>query len=547
MKRTNPGNPNTKMLDVSMPELLAVVEQAKGALSADDHQKLAAAISTLGFLMEEIRNKSASIGRLKQMLFGASTEKTGHVFGEAKKNLTGSATGKKEGDEKAPGHGRRSAAAYTGAEKKQVKHPALQHGDCCPGCVNGKVYSLRIPKTLVRVTGMAPIGATVWELERVRCSTCGEVYKAEAPEEVGDRKYDETVSSMVALLRYGNGLPFNRIEKLQKGFGIPLPASTQWDLAKKASGKILAAHEELIRQAAQGAVVHNVDTKAKILELNAEQRQAAAADDASEERTGVFTSGIVSKRNGKEIVLFFTGPKHAGENLADLLSQRAHELPPPIQMCDALAANTAGVFESVLANCTSHARREFVEIFDNFPVECRRVLETYREVYRHEATAKKANLSDEERLRFHQENSGPLMEDLEKWIDEQFDEHKVEPNSGIGKALAYLKKHWPKLTLFLHKAGAPLDNNVCERALKKSIMHRKNSLFYKTLNGARVGDIFMSLIYTAEANGENPFDYIVALQRHELELLKNPADWMPWNFRQSVARLAAESLSPCAV
>ena len=544
MNGTQSNNSGTKVLDVSMPELLAVVEQAKSALSADDHQKLAAAISTLGFLMEEIRNKSASIGRLKQMLFGASTEKTSHVLGEAKKNLTGSATGKKEGDEKAPGHGRRSAAAYTGAEKKQVKHIALQHGDCCPGCVKGKVYSLLIPKTLVRIAAMAPIGATVWELERLRCGTCGQVYKAEAPEEVGDRKYDETVSSMVALLRYGNGLPFNRIEKLQKGFGIPLPASTQWDLVSKASDKIEPAHEELIRQAAQGDVLHNDDTKAKILELNAEQRQAAAADDASEKRTGIFTSGIVSKRDGKEIVLFFTGPKHAGENLADLLSQRAHELPPPIQMCDALAANTAGVFESVLANCTSHARREFVEIFDNFPVECRRVLETYREVYRHEATAKKENLSDEERLRFHQENSGPLMVDLKEWIDKQFDEHKVEPNSGIGKALAYLKNHWPELTLFLHKAGAPLDNNICERALKKSIMHRKNSLFYKTLNGARVGDIFMSLIYTAEANGENPFDYLVALQRHELDLLKSPADWMPWNFRQSIARIAAEKATP---
>jgi transposase len=59
-------------------------------------------------------------------------------------------------------------------------------------------------------------------------------------------------------------------------------------------------------------------------------------------------------------------------------------------------------------------------------------------------------------------------------------------------------KHWEKLTLFLRHPGPPLDNNICERALKKAILHRKNALFYKTVNGAHVGDVFMSLIYTCE-------------------------------------------------
>ena len=93
-----------------------------------------------------------------------------------------------------------------------------------------------------------------------------------------------------------------------------------------------------------------------------------------------------------------------------------------------------------------------------------------------------------ERLRFHQLHSGPVMDQLQVWLTAQFAERKVEPNSGLGLAIRYLLKHWERLTLFLRQPGAPLDNNICERALKKTILHRKNSLFYKTKNGAQDKD-----------------------------------------------------------
>jgi hypothetical protein len=117
-------------------------------------------------------------------------------------------------------------------------------------------------------------------------------------------------------------------------------------------------------------------------------------------------------------------------------------------------------------------------------------------------------------------------------------EHKTEPNSGLGKAISYLLNHWTKLTLFLRQAGAPIDNNIVERALKKAILNRKNALFYKTLNGAGVGDLFMSLIHTCELNGVNPFDYLTELLRHSAELKRHPSAWMPWNYRDTLARLA---------
>ena len=363
---------------------------------------------------------------------------------------------------------------------------------------------------------------------------------------MGTEKYDETAASMIGLLRYGTGLPFNRIEKLERGFGIPLPAATQWEVVAGAAGKLEAAHEELIRQGAQGEVLHNDDTTMKILELmgRKDQEETSEKPDSPEERTGVYTSGIISVVPGHRIALFFTGPKHAGENLEAVLKRRATELPPPIQMSDLLSHNTAGDFETIEAGCIAHSRRRYVEVADNFPAECRHVLETLREVYKHDGLAQQRQMSAEERLRFHQEQSGPLMAELEKWLREQIEEKKVEANSGLGEAIGFMRKHWSRLTLFLRVAGAPLDNNICERALKKAICHRKNSLFYKTLNGAHVGDRFMSLIHTAELNGADPFDYLVALQRHHEEVADEPEDWMPWNYREILARLATGPVSP---
>ena len=277
----------------------------------------------------------------------------------------------------------------------------------------------------------------------------------------------------------------------------------------------------------------------KILELMGDAREEAAPGTEREKRTGVFTSGIVSVGGGRRIALFFTGPKHAGENLAAVLAHRAAQRAPPIQMCDALSRNTAGEFETILSNCLTHARRRYVDVATHFPDECRYVLETLREVYRTDARVRAEGLSPEERLSVHQQESGPRMKKLEAWLREQIEQGHVEPNSGLGEAIVYMRKHWQELTLFLRVVGAPLDNNICERGLKRAILHRKNALFYKTENGARVGDIFMSLIHTSELCKANAFDYLVALQRHADVVEKDPAAWMPWNYTEALTALAA--------
>ncbi len=167
----------------------------------------------------------------------------------------------------------------------------------------------------------------------------------------------------------------------------------------------------------------------------------------------------------------------------------------------------------------------------NFPQQCLHVLEILKDVYKNDAEAKNQRLSPEQRLRFHQAQSGPKMDQLKAWLTEQIEQHKVEPNSGLGEAITYMLKHWNELTLFLRQPGAPLDNNVCEQALKKAILHRKNAYFYKTQNGARVGDLFMSLIHTCELNKTNPFEYLTELHKHANQLSSDPDSWMPWNYQ----------------
>jgi len=532
--------------EIKLDELKAIIERAKASLSEEDAQKLEAAVDTLAYLTRELEKKGVSIERLRKLIFGASSEKTSDVFKDAKEDKASGQDESAGSDEsceqaeekpKRKGHGRKAASEYRGAEKLKVPHESLRNGDACPSCERGKLYEQEEPSVLVRVKGMAPLYATVYELERLRCNLCGEVFTAAAPEGIGEQKYDETAASMIGLLKYGTGLPFNRLERLQAGLGIPLPAGTQWELVSEAADKMQPAYDELVNQAAQGELLYNDDTTMKILELEAQSGNDSEDGDDREQRTGVFTSGIVSTGSGHQVALFFTGRKHAGENLQSVLSKRAKELSAPIQMCDMLSRNTSGDFQTIVAGCNAHARRRYVEVADSFPDEVRHVLEELKKIYENDAISKDQQMTNEQRLSFHQEHSGPVMEKLKQWLAEQIKQKKVEPNSSLGEAIGFMQKHWEKLTLFLRVPGAPLDNNIVERALKKAILHRKNALFYKTQNGARVGDMFMTFIHSAELNGVDSFDYLVALQRYYKEVALSPADWMPWNYQLTMARL----------
>ena len=525
-------------LDVTLEELQALVDGARQqALNDDGHRKLTAVVETLGQMARMLADKDTKLKQLRQMLLKpATTEKTHVVLNRAGIKPNDTQPDRPAGNKKRKGHGRNPASAFVGAPKVEMKHPTLQTGDRCPECGKGKVYPQKEPGLRVRIVGQAPVQATVYELARLRCNLCQEVYEAPAPEPADQIRRDETAASMVAVMKYGSGMPFYRLAGLQASLGIPLPSSTQWDMVAQAAQSIQPAWKELIGQASQGQVVYNDDTAARILAL---QRETAS------DRTGVFTTGIVATSHGHRMALFFSGDKHAGENLADVLRNRAAELSPPIQMCDALSRNTPKGFAVILGNCLAHCRRHYVEVAANFAPECQYVLETLGQVYGYDDQARRQGMTGEARLAHHQARSGPLMEQLRQWGRQQLDEHKVEPNSGLGQAIAYTLNHWEPLTLFLRQAGAPLDSNIVERALKKAILHRKNALFFRTRNGARIGDMFMSLIHTCELGGGNPFDYLTQLQRHAAAVARDPAQWMPWNYRATLnqAAVAAEKVA----
>lgn len=548
------------IIEIEMDELKDLLERAEAALDEKDYATIKAVVESYTYIAGLVGDKNITIARLRKMLFGASTEKTETVIDsgtDSEAPASGDDHGRTESSQETrsetpaengspasgKGHGRNGADAYRGAEQIEVPHESLRPGDACPECQQGTVYEMARPGVVVRITGQAPVEAKVYRLQKLRCNLCGKVFTAQAPEGVGRQKYDVTAGSIIGLLKYGSGMPFNRLEGLQGNLGIPLPASTQWDLVHAQAKHLEPVYAELIRQAAQGDILHNDDTTVKILEMmgkRAKQKALAqesvegGAQEKTSPRTGLFTSGIVSTVDGHRIALFFSGRQHAGENLKDVLMERAAELAPPIQMCDALSRNLPGELKTIVANCLAHGRRQFVEVAEHFPEQCRHVLEALAVIYRNDAIARKRNLSPEARLAFHQAESGPTMEDLHAWLTRQLDERLVEPNSGLGGAITYLLKHWKELTLFLRVPGAPLDNNLCERALKKAILHRKNALFFKTPGGARVGDLFMSLIHTCELCEANPFDYLTELERHADELAANPGHWMPWNYRETL-------------
>lgn len=543
-------------LEISLDEteeLLKRIDEKK--LEDKDFEKIKAFIKSFVFIQRLLERQKISIKKLKNLFFG-KTEKSKNILplpetesdkdkGECECECECSGNGiedskKKKVENKKKGHGRNGYSAYVGAEVVYVPHKKLKAGQLCPDCKEAKIYKYR-DGIEIRVKGSAPLTATVYKLEKFRCALCGKIFTAKLPEEAGEAKYDAEARSIISLLKYGSGFPYNRLENFQKALGVPVPASTQWDIIYPVFETAVYPYEELVRQAAQGELFHIDDTGVKILSIMKKNKEKRAVEEGAsdwEKRKATYTSGIMSKVGDHVIVLYFSGRKYAGENLDEVLRRRAMDLGPPLQMCDALNQNYPKKFATIIINCLSHGRRKFVELIESYPRECRFVIDTLAEVYKYDEEAKVEKMTPSERLCFHQEKSKPLMDELEKWFEEQFAQKKIEPNSNLGEVISYMQNHWQKLTGFLRIEGAPLDNNCLEQALKVAILNRKNAYFYKTENGAHVGDVLMSLIETCRKAKVNPFEYLTMLQKNAIDVLKNPGKWLPWNYKETIAAIA---------
>jgi transposase len=552
-------------------DLERLVERGSALLPHDLADLLGSVVDLLEEVTKRVRARGATIGGVRRFLDLAGRKKLADLLASETSPAEAAAppppagaeprtdappeagekgaASKPENDGKGPkkkGHGRVPASAYGAAEHVAVPHEGLHVGDACPGCT-GKLHRFAGRAPIVRVCGQAPLSATCWDPERLRCGGCGKVYTARAPEQAQGPKYDATAVSTIALWHYGAGMPFHRLERLQRNLQTPVPASTQWQIVSESAPSFRPVYQELARLAAQAPVLHNDDSHVRILEWMGKRgaKRLAKGELCDPERTGLFTTAIVAITADGPIALFTAGRQHAGENLEDLLSRRDPKLPAPIQMGDALTRNVPKAREVIPSNCLAHGLRKIAAELDVYPEECRSLLTRLSQVYDVDERCKKEKVSDEERLAAHQKESGPVMKEIRRFMEEQFEQKRIEPNSALGQAFTYLLKRWDTFTVFLRIPGAPLDNNICERALKMAIKHRNASLFYRNARGASVGDLYMSLLHTAELHGVNPFDYLTALQRHEKAVAETPSEWLPWNYRQTLARMGVnEALRP---
>lgn len=528
--------------DVVLTKELAksVLSNIEKHIEPGDYQVIKATFEKAQLLSDAIQTKGISVRALRQIACGNSTEVAAKLFDKKDPNDTTDKKGKDGKNKKdkdkppPPGHGRKSADDYTGAKVKRHEHDTLNAGDPCPECDKGKLRNYT-PGVIINITADAPLTATRHEQEKLRCDCCDKIFSAAIPKEAIQEKYDAKARSMIAHLRYGTGLPHKRLETLQGELGVPLPSSTQWDqIHKQYQDCASIVFETLQDYAAQGSLLHSDDTRALIIEI-LKQREHNKGSQKDDGRTGIFTTGIVAQTQQGNIYIFNTGTNHAGENMDEILAKRKPGADPPLLMSDALSRNTPKSFKVILSNCMTHARRNFVNIAAAFPHECYYIIEKLGEVYKNDEHTKKQNMTPEQRLSYHQQHSAMIMEEqLKLWMQALIDEKKAEPNGALYKAMDYILKRWDTFTQFLYKKGAPLDNNICERALKKAIIHRKNSLYYRTNKGALVGDCYMSIIHTCKAHGVNPFNYLVEIENNAQQVQSNPQLWMPWNFQMQL-------------
>jgi transposase len=439
-----------------------------------------------------------------------------------------------------PGTGRLGAVAYAGARRVECRHEELAVGQRCPVCGQGTLYELP-PGVEIRIDGHALLSAVRYELEKLRCSACGQIFTASLPAGVGDEKYSARARAVLAVSRYYLGVPGYRLQGYQAMLGVPVPDATQWDEIEVVGDCAYKVFAQMEREAAQGELIFQDDTAVRILSLIKENRELFAqaqtqGQSTPKARTGMHTTALAVKVGEHTAVLYYSSRRHAGENLQGLLDKREAGLQKPLAMSDALSRNEVAD-ESMLirCHCLAHGRRKFSDLEEVFPHECQVVLEVIRQVFDHDEQARQDQLSPEARLAYHQAQSQPLMDELKRWLNQQIDDHLVEPNSSLGKAIAYMQSHWETLTRFLTTPGAPIDNSLAERALKLFIRQRKNSLFYKSSHSAYMASVLTSLIATCIYGGVNAVEYLVALQENRREVFSDPAAWLPWAYAASRA------------
>lgn len=535
---------NTKELG----ELIERVEHAilhDLALSTEDMKLLLSAIMTLCSLQQKMAQDDVTLHKLRKLLGMVKQS-------EQRRNNSDASRKKTNPDNKHENKRKKTRKPKKPAPVVVHKIEEYQRGQQCPECKIGKLYK-HDPGSLLRITGHAPYEVIRHITEQLRCNGCQKVYKAPLPAEVlddgdADQRYGYSARTLMVISKFYSGLPYYHQSNLADTFGHSVTASTIYDQCEYVANDVMPIFYELHRQGADAPRFLLDDTHNLILGQEPELRDRRNGK-GKQLRTGVYSSGMIALlESGHEIVLFETSLGHAGEHLDKILSKRSEGLPMPLTMSDALSSNKPTVMDVYRSLCNAHCRRQFVDLENHHPKDVEWVLETYSIIWDNEYKVKEKNLNSNERLAYHKEHSLPAMEKLKYWAEEKKKAPTFEENSPLGKAINYLLKHYNNLIMFCMMASALIDNNRMEETLKIIIRSRKTSHFYKTVIGAQVANVLLSVIATAHRADTNIFEYLLALQKNRTAVRENPSAWLPWCYENQLnLKVASNEEKVCQV
>lgn len=517
-------------LDFTPEQIEGLLERiANESLEKKDYPVLADLIRAMVWMNLSLQEKELTIRRLRAV-FGIKTETAKKLLNLAGGESDEKPKSSKKNREEKGKHGHKPASDYTEAKLIDVSHQSLKKGDICPDCLKGKLFQLK-PGSVIRIKGQPWLQVEIYKPERLRCALCGKVFTAALPlEGVLGTRADSTAKAIVSLLKYRGGVPFYRQGQIQEALGAPISPSEIWEMTEDVADAAQPIYAVLCEEAAKGKIIQNDDTTTRVLDLAIKEE---------DKRKGVFTTAILSTlEKGIKIGLFFTGRKHAGENLDELLEDRPREHPPPIQQCDALSRNIPKNHETHVSHCLAHARRKFYELVEVWPQVVTKIIGLFSLLFDNDRNAPK---DAEERLKWHQKNSGPVMEELKGYCNGLLESKSTEPNSSLGKAINYLNNHWQEFTQFLRLPGVILTNNENEQLIKRAVLNRKNAYFFRNETGAKIADILMSIIETCIYNNVNPWKYLIIIQEQQEDIRRNPRLWTPWCFIKRLKELQSKS------
>ena len=338
-------------VQLSREEGEALIERIeRNTLSAEDRRVLVKVLTFYFWLLFALREAKLSLKRVKALVFGEKPKKreppesggSGSSGGGGTSTPSSGSAAVPSAAEAAapkdqprpPGHGRQGAEVYRTAQTVACRHEELAEGERCPACGRGRLYRLP-PGIEMRLDGNALLSAVRYEVEKLRCSACGQIFTASVPTAASAEKYSARARAVLALARYYLGVPWYRLEGFQALVGVPMPDATQWDQVELVGDCAYPIFKYLERMAAQGEVIYQDDTPGRILTLIEENRVAAAQAKATDDvpaRTGMQTTALIVQVGERRICLSYTGRRHAGENLEARLTKREPARGKPLVM-----------------------------------------------------------------------------------------------------------------------------------------------------------------------------------------------------------------------